>query len=152
MTTPEEVTVVGIGYWASRPQQLAHLLASSPAPAISDPSGTPAAPDQIAVVALPALWAADLAALGDALAFALADIGVVPATGRSAGAVARVEDRLVFTVEEAAQLLGISRSFAYEAVQRREIPSMRIGRRILVPKAALDRFLAQGGTESAPSA
>jgi excisionase family DNA binding protein len=48
----------------------------------------------------------------------------------------------VFTVEEAAQLLGISRSFAYEAVQRGEIPSMRIGKRILVPKAALERLLS----------
>jgi excisionase family DNA binding protein len=47
----------------------------------------------------------------------------------------------VFTVEEAAQLLGISRSFAYEAVEHGDIPSMRIGRRILVPKAALRRFL-----------
>jgi len=55
-------------------------------------------------------------------------------------AVARVENRLVFSVEDA-QLLGISRSFAYEAVQRGGIPSMRIGRRILVPKAALHRFL-----------
>ena len=55
--------------------------------------------------------------------------------------VAPIDNRLVFTVEEAAQLLGISRSFAYEAARRGEIPSMRIGRRILVPKAALERFL-----------
>ena len=82
-------------------------------------------------------------ALADALAF-VANISGTPGPTPSAtvaGAVAPVEDRLVFTVEEAAQLLGISRSFAYEAVQRGEIPSMRIGRRILVPKAALQRFL-----------
>ena len=67
----------------------------------------------------------------------------MPVTGSrtASGAVAPVENRLVFTVEEAAQLLGISRSFAYEAVQRGDIPSMRIGRRILVPKAALQKLL-----------
>ena len=51
-----------------------------------------------------------------------------------------------FTVEEAASLLGISRSFAYEAIQRGEIPSMRIGKRILVPKAALERHLLISGS------
>jgi len=67
---------------------------------------------------------------------------VVAGSTTAVGAVAPVEDRLVFTVEEAAQLLDISRSFAYEAVQRGDIPSMRIRRRILVPKAALERWLA----------
>jgi excisionase family DNA binding protein len=56
------------------------------------------------------------------------------------GAVAPVEDRLVLTVDEAARWLGISRPFAYESVQRGDIPS---GKRILVPKAALQRFLEQ---------
>jgi excisionase family DNA binding protein len=58
--------------------------------------------------------------------------------------------RLTLTVEEAAQLLGISRAFAYEAVRRGEISSITIGRRILVPKAALHRLV--GATdEGAPS-
>ena len=56
-----------------------------------------------------------------------------------------MEDRLVYTVKEAASLLGISRSFASEAVQSGQIPSMRIGRRILVPKTALERFLRDPG-------
>jgi excisionase family DNA binding protein len=38
-------------------------------------------------------------------------------------------------------MLGISRAFAYEAVRRGEIPSIRIGRRVLVPRAALERML-----------
>lgn len=50
--------------------------------------------------------------------------------------------RLTLTVEEAAAALGISRAFAYESVNRGDIPSIRIGRRILVPKAALDRMLS----------
>lgn len=45
------------------------------------------------------------------------------------------------TIDEAAATLGISRAFAYEAVRRGEIPSIRIGRRILVPFAALNRLL-----------
>ena len=58
-------------------------------------------------------------------------------------------ERLTLTVEEAAATLGISRAFAYEAVRRGDIPSIRIGRRILVPQAALDRLLS---TPDSPSA
>lgn len=47
----------------------------------------------------------------------------------------------VLTVDEVAKVLRISRNAAYEAVARKEIGSVRIGRRILVPKAALDRLL-----------
>ena len=46
------------------------------------------------------------------------------------------------TVEETAKRLGIGRNTAYEAVKRGEIPSIRIGRRILVPTKALDNLLA----------
>jgi len=49
--------------------------------------------------------------------------------------------RLTVTVEEAAQVLGISRATAYEAVGLGEIPCIRIGRRILIPRMALDRLL-----------
>ncbi len=50
-------------------------------------------------------------------------------------------ERLTLTVEQAAEALGISRAFAYEAVARGEIPCIRIGRRVLIPKVALDRLL-----------
>jgi len=50
--------------------------------------------------------------------------------------------RRVVTVGEAAAILRISRGAAYEAVKRSEIPSIRIGRRLLVPAAALERMLA----------
>ena len=46
-------------------------------------------------------------------------------------------ERLVLTVAEAGELLGISRAFAYELVARGELPVIRLGRRIVVPKAAL---------------
>ena len=44
---------------------------------------------------------------------------------------------VVFTVDEAAQLLRISRGLAFSAIHSGTIPSLRIGRRILIPRAAL---------------
>jgi excisionase family DNA binding protein len=46
------------------------------------------------------------------------------------------------TVEHAGRILGISRASAYDGVARGEIPSIRVGRRLLVPTAALRRLLA----------
>jgi excisionase family DNA binding protein len=43
----------------------------------------------------------------------------------------------VLTVAESGELLGISRAFAYELVVRGERPVIRLGRRIVVPKAAV---------------
>ena len=142
MTAVPEVTVAGVKYWLDKPEQLAQLLATSRALAIGDPSGQQVKPDEIAVFTRREHWAQNPRELHDAIAAAIAVSGAA-ATGPTAapGAVAPVEDRLVFTVEEVAQLLGISRSFAYDAVQSGGIPSMRIGKRILVPKAALHRFL-----------
>jgi excisionase family DNA binding protein len=45
------------------------------------------------------------------------------------------------TVVEAAHHLGIGRNQAYEAAKRGEIPVIKIGKRLLVPRAALDRLL-----------
>jgi excisionase family DNA binding protein len=45
------------------------------------------------------------------------------------------------TVERAAVLYGISRGSAYAAIRRGEIPSIRIGHRLLVPTAAVLRQL-----------
>jgi excisionase family DNA binding protein len=53
-------------------------------------------------------------------------------------------DRLVLTVSEAGELLGISRAFAYELVARGELPVIRLGRRRLVPKAALLALVGAG--------
>lgn len=46
-----------------------------------------------------------------------------------------------YRIEEAAQLLGIGRNHAYEAAKRGDLPVIKIGKRLLVPKAALDRML-----------
>ena len=48
---------------------------------------------------------------------------------------------LTVTVREAAKLLGIGRNLTYEAVKRGEIPSIRIGERILIPRAGIEKLL-----------
>jgi excisionase family DNA binding protein len=48
-----------------------------------------------------------------------------------------ISQALVMSVAEAAALLGISRDLAYDLVARGELPSLRLGRRILVPRKAL---------------
>jgi excisionase family DNA binding protein len=45
------------------------------------------------------------------------------------------------TVTAAAELIGISRSAFYRAIDRGEMPSVRIGRRLLVPTAKLYQLL-----------
>jgi excisionase family DNA binding protein len=57
--------------------------------------------------------------------------------------------RLTVTVEEAAQLLGISRALAYELAARHELPSVRLGRRIVVPLRALEDMLERATPETA---
>jgi excisionase family DNA binding protein len=49
--------------------------------------------------------------------------------------------RLTMTVEEAGVALGISRSHAYELVRQGELPSLRLGRRVVVPIAALEALV-----------
>ena len=55
------------------------------------------------------------------------------------------DDKKVVTVMEVARILGIGRNLAYEAVARGEIPSIRVGGRILIPVAALDQMLVAVG-------
>jgi excisionase family DNA binding protein len=49
---------------------------------------------------------------------------------------------LTLTVDETAALLGISRGLAYEGVRRGEIPSVKVGKRIVVPRTRLEAWLA----------
>ena len=51
------------------------------------------------------------------------------------------EENLTMTVEEAAAVLNISRGLAYQAARDGRIPTIRIGRRLLVSRRALERLL-----------
>ena len=59
-------------------------------------------------------------------------------------------DRWTVTVEEAAEMLGISRSSAYECVHRGELRALRLGRRLVVPRSALEELL--GGAPASATA
>ena len=47
----------------------------------------------------------------------------------------------VFSVTQTAELLGISRTLAYELVARGELVHVRLGRRIVVPRHAIESLL-----------
>ncbi|MDO8621542.1 MAG: helix-turn-helix domain-containing protein [Candidatus Levybacteria bacterium] len=47
----------------------------------------------------------------------------------------------VLQVGEVAQILGLSRNAVYLAISRGEIPSIRVGKRVLIPKARLQEML-----------
>ena len=56
-------------------------------------------------------------------------------------------DKKLLTVSEAADLLGLGRSKAYELVMRGELKSILIGRARRVPVAALDEFIQRATAE-----
>ncbi|HLH64527.1 MAG TPA: helix-turn-helix domain-containing protein [Solirubrobacteraceae bacterium] len=49
--------------------------------------------------------------------------------------------RATITIEQAAQLIGLGRTAAYDAARRGELPTRRLGRRLLVPVPALLAWL-----------
>ena len=51
------------------------------------------------------------------------------------------DDQLLLTVPETAKLLRISRNLAYELVARGELPAVRLGRVIRIPRAALNDWV-----------
>jgi excisionase family DNA binding protein len=60
----------------------------------------------------------------------------------------------MLTVDQAWQRIGtntITKQALYLAIARGEVPSVRLGRRILLPRVAFEEFL-QGSTKSTPSA
>ncbi len=54
-------------------------------------------------------------------------------------------EKKVLTIMEAAEELGISKGSAYEAARTGAIPTIRIGKRLIVPRVAFDKMLAQAG-------
>lgn len=61
--------------------------------------------------------------------------GVAPQSGNDTA-------RRTWTVEEAGRILGVSRMTAYSLAKSGAIPVLKIGKRLLVPRAALERLLA----------
>lgn len=62
------------------------------------------------------------------------------------------QDKQTLSVIEAGQILGLGKNAAYEAATRGDFPVLRIGKRILVPKVAFERFLAEAGRQKPQAA
>jgi excisionase family DNA binding protein len=52
--------------------------------------------------------------------------------------------RLTISVRQAGELLGIGRNQAYAAAKTGQLPTIKIGKRVLVPVIALEQMLAKG--------
>ena len=52
-------------------------------------------------------------------------------------------NRLCVTVPEAAAMLGLSRNFTYDMVKQKQLPVVKFGKRLLIPRAALEKMLAK---------
>jgi len=61
--------------------------------------------------------------------------------------VAAPKECLVYTVQEAGEMVGLGRNAAYEAARRGDLPTIRIGKLLKVPKVAFHRLLEQAGGE-----
>jgi excisionase family DNA binding protein len=55
------------------------------------------------------------------------------------------KSQATMTVVEAAELLGISRNSAYDAARIGQLPTIKIGKRILVSRTAIERMLETAG-------
>lgn len=51
------------------------------------------------------------------------------------------DKRLVYDVPEAGAMLGLARNASYDAAKRGDIPTMRIGKLLRVPKALFHKLL-----------
>jgi len=56
--------------------------------------------------------------------------------------------RLTLTVKETSELLGLSRNSTYQGILTGEIPHVKVGKRILIPRIALERMLAEAGNKT----
>jgi excisionase family DNA binding protein len=55
------------------------------------------------------------------------------------------ENAMTYQVPEAGEMLGLNRNAAYAAAKRGDIPTIRIGKLIRVPKLAFHRMLEKAG-------
>jgi hypothetical protein len=56
-----------------------------------------------------------------------------------------VDRRLVYDVPEAGAMLGLTRNGSYEAAKRGDLPTIKIGKLLKVPKIAFHKMLAKAG-------
>ena len=49
-----------------------------------------------------------------------------------------------YSIDETCEILGVGRNTVYEALRRNELPKIKVGRWVVIPKAALDRLVKDG--------
>ena len=59
------------------------------------------------------------------------------------------DNRLVYEVPEAGAMLGLTKNASYAAAKRGDIPTIRIGKLLRVPKAAFNQMLERAGQTNA---
>ena len=59
---------------------------------------------------------------------------------------------LALTVREVLRIVPLGRTAVYDAIKRGDIPSVRVGGRVLIPRAALARMFGAGPIEEPRSA
>lgn len=52
-------------------------------------------------------------------------------------------EKLSYNADEVKSVLGLSLSGVYEAARKGDLPSVRIGRRLIFPKQGIDRLLSE---------
>lgn len=50
-------------------------------------------------------------------------------------------EKLVYNATEMAEILGISRSYAYQLIKQKKVPVIEIGNKMMVPKKQLQRWI-----------
>jgi excisionase family DNA binding protein len=61
----------------------------------------------------------------------------------------RCSEPLVYKVEQVSEMLNLGLNQVYEGIRRGEIPSVKVGRRILVPRRKLLDMLNGEGSDAA---
>lgn len=59
-------------------------------------------------------------------------------------------ERLTVDIPTCARMLGISRGVAYTLAAQGRLPAIRLGRRLMVSRVALEKMLAEAGQAGAP--
>jgi excisionase family DNA binding protein len=60
---------------------------------------------------------------------------------------AKAQERLLLRPREVADMIGVSRTTAYDLIAAGTIPSVRLGNHLRVPAAALEKLIADGMTK-----
>ena len=58
-----------------------------------------------------------------------------------------IDKRLCISVPEAAAMLGFSRNFGYQLAKQGKLPVIRFGKRLVIPRVALEKMLEKNVTE-----